>query len=184
MIANTEQKNISKTNLWILVAIVSLVGVTLGSYWGRSKPSRSEISLAGFSAPKLDGSKLDINAATEPVLIVNFWASWCPPCADELPSLLKLTRTLGGQVRVIALSQDEDEKKMRDFLSKFGELPKGFEVAWDRDGSLAKKLGVAKLPESFILDRDRKLVKKIEGYDDWASPGVLSYFRLLSEGEL
>ena len=142
---------------------------------------RTEMNLSGLKLAGLRGAPLDIATIREPVLILNFWASWCPPCAEELPSLLKLVRENKGKIRVIAFSQDEDLAKMEGFLEKFGVLPDGFDVVTDRDGSLAKRFGVAKLPESFVLDRSRRLARKIDGYDDWSTPGARAYFRLLTD---
>lgn len=172
----------------LILAVVGVIAIGFGAGLWYSKTRRDErvaISLQGIqvrtvSGPEfISGPTFNIEPLHEPILIVNFWASWCPQCAEELPSLLKLVRANPGKIRVVAFSQDEDEKKMSEFLSKFGDLPRGFDVARDADGSIAKRFRVPKLPESFILDRERRLVRKIEGYDDWSAPGARAYFNLL-----
>jgi cytochrome c biogenesis protein CcmG, thiol:disulfide interchange protein DsbE len=166
--------------LVLSVISVCVLGLSLG-YWFRpsAMPARTDLNLSGLKFANLSGATVEVAAISEPVLILNFWATWCPPCSEELPSLLKLVRSNPGKIRVIAFSQDEDETKIPEFLARFGEIPKGFEIVYDRDRSLAKRFGVEKLPESFILDRKRRLARKIDGYDDWSTAGAVAYFNLL-----
>ncbi|MDZ4081692.1 MAG: TlpA disulfide reductase family protein [Bdellovibrionales bacterium] len=132
----------------------------------------------------VDGRKIDLSDSSSskyPVVIVNFWASWCPPCAEELPSLLKLVRKFEGKVLILAISEDEDVEKMNSFLKQYGELPNSFAVIWDKGFLYKARFRAEKLPESWIFDKDRRLDKKINGYEDWGTPGALQYFKELVE---
>ncbi len=123
---------------------------------------------------------LALHELTNPVVVVNVWASWCEPCAEELPSLLRMVEQMNGKVRVLAISQDEDPAKMNAFLKRFEPLPKGFDVVADPSGKIGQKFRVQKLPESFIVNRAKQIVRKIEGYDDWSTAGALAYLQLIA----
>lgn len=113
------------------------------------------------------------------VVIVNFWASWCNPCVEEFPSMIKLVESLGGDVIVLAVSTDDEEKDIHAFMKAFGLPRPGFEVLWDKNKSVMNTYGVNKIPESFLIGRDGKLVRKVLGIENWASPDAIDYFKQL-----
>lgn len=125
------------------------------------------------------GRDFDLHTRKEPLVIVNFWASWCAPCVEEFPSMLKLVKEMKGRVLVVAVSMDDEEKDLRAFLKIFKVPQPGFEVIWDKDKSIGKAYDVGKLPETFIVDADRMLRRKVLGIEDWASPNAKSYFESL-----
>lgn len=111
---------------------------------------------------------------TGKVLIVNFWATWCPPCIEELPSLMRMQQQLGDKVIVIAVSVDEDEAQYHDFLQK-----NSVNLLTVRDpGQVSPKLyGTTGWPESFIIDRNGVVQRKFIGAIDWTSPEVMGYLQ-------
>jgi thiol-disulfide isomerase/thioredoxin len=127
------------------------------------------------SVPAPDFSTIDLQEATvqlsqikEPIIIINFWASWCTPCLEEIPSLHKLVATFAGKIHLIAVSGDSSIEEMRIFLKSYPELTnKNISIVWDKDKELMKLYRVNRLPESFILSSDKKLVKKVVGSIDW-----------------
>lgn len=129
----------------------------------------------------LDGKKFDLSKIDTPVVIVNFWASWCGPCVEEFPSMLKLVDAMGGKVTIVAVSMDDDEKDLRAFAKLFKVPRKGFEVLWDREKKVMNTYAVGKLPESYIVGPDRKLIRKVLGIENWATPDAISYFKSLAE---
>jgi thiol-disulfide isomerase/thioredoxin len=135
-----------------------------------------------FSASRLDGSTYSLSEAKGKIVILNFWASWCNPCVQEFPSLIKLIDKFEGKVVLVALSADEDKKDVEAFLKAFG-LPKpNIEILWDKDRTIANRFGVGKIPESFLVGKDGKLLRKIIGIDDWATPGAIEFFTDLVNG--
>jgi cytochrome c biogenesis protein CcmG/thiol:disulfide interchange protein DsbE len=99
------------------------------------------------------------------VLILNFWATWCPPCREELPSLDALQRTLGPKgLVVLAVSVDKDEKVYRDFLVA---NKVAMTTARDPSQEINRKYGTVQFPESYIIDRSGKVVVKIINTTDW-----------------
>lgn len=137
-----------------------------------------------FTLERLDGTKLKLSDYKGKMLIVNFWASWCNPCVEEFPSMVRLAEKMKGDMVVIAVSTDENRKDIETFLKLFG-LPKpGFEIVWDRDGKLKDTYAVGKIPESYIVTPDFKLARKILGVEKWDSDEAVQYFQLLGHGKI
>lgn len=133
-----------------------------------------------IQAVDLAGRPFDLSKIDTPVVIVNFWASWCAPCVEEFPSMLKLVDALDGKLTIVAVSMDDDEKDLNAFAKLFKVPQPGFEVLWDKDKNVMNTYAVGKLPESYIVGRDRKLIRKVLGIEDWATPNAIDYFRTLA----
>lgn len=168
------------TGVFILVAI----GILLGQKLTGSRRAVSVFPMQQLHFKKLNGEAVDGKDIQEPLLIVNLWASWCEPCKAELPSLIELAKAQPNRIKLLAISQDEDRSKLDEFLKLFPNPPANFIYGWDPDGTLAKAIHVEKLPESFILNQKRELVKKIEGYDDWSGSGAKRFFDLILEEQI
>lgn len=132
----------------------------------------SQDGLKDFQAPTIDNATFKLSQTTQKVVILNFWASWCGPCVQEFPSLLKVVDEFHGDVALVALSVDSDEKQMREFLKNYNVTNPNIYLLKDPDYVLAENFGTFKLPESYILNKDRKLVKKISGSIDWGNPDI------------
>jgi thiol-disulfide isomerase/thioredoxin len=106
------------------------------------------------------------------VLLVNLWATWCPPCVVELPSLDLLQAKLGDRnFRVITISMDRgDAAKIPAFLKERGveRLP----AYWDKDYDIPRKWTYGGLPASFLIGADGRLIEKFEGPRKWDSGEV------------
>ncbi len=119
----------------------------------------------------LDGAQVSIQAFRGQLLVLNVWASWCPPCRKEMPSLERLSKTADGRhIVVVGMSIDGDAKVARDFLSQNGITFRNF---IDPEKRIADALGVHAYPETFLIAPDGKLVRKIMGEQDWSSPAML-----------
>lgn len=129
-----------------------------------------------FTLERMDGTPFKLSEQKGKILIVNFWASWCNPCVEEFPSMIKLVEHFKGDVVVVAISTDDDRKDIDTFMKAFG-LPKpGFEVVWDKDKEAMAKYGINKIPESFLVGADFKLIRKVLGIENWYSQGAIDYF--------
>lgn len=121
-----------------------------------------------------DGSTLKLSALKGKVVLLNFWATWCPPCRDEIPSMMKLDKAMTGKpFQMVAVSMDEGGKPAIDTFFK----ERGFMLPTylDSNGMAARSYGVTGVPESFIVDKSGVIVKKIIGGLDWGSPEVASF---------
>ncbi len=141
-----------------------------------------EDSAPNFSLKNLDGHTVELTHFKDKVVIVNFWASWCPPCVRELPSLLSLIEKFKGDVVLIAVSADEDENDLREFLkaNKISENLAAVHIVRDPTNQVASLYGTNKLPESYILRRQNRFHRKIEGLKNWSSPAFIKTFNELT----
>lgn len=117
-----------------------------------------------------DGSQtLGLGQFRGKVVLLNFWASWCPPCIDELPSLMALHRQMPHLV-ILAVSMDNDVQAYRNFL-----LENGINFATIRDPSyrVAHLYGTSQIPDSYVIDRSGHIVRKYVSAQDWTSPEIL-----------
>jgi cytochrome c biogenesis protein CcmG/thiol:disulfide interchange protein DsbE len=109
-------------------------------------------------------------------VVVHFWATWCAPCAEEFPSLVKFAQKYKGSVAVFAVTVDESRPDIDDFLSAFGFKESGITVIRDPDYTLAQKYGTQKLPESYVLSKEHLLIRKLPTSVNWTAPDVNEYF--------
>lgn len=129
-----------------------------------------------FTRQNLDGGSVSLDKYKGKVVIVNFWASWCAPCIEEIPSLIKLVDHYDGRVQLVAVSGDSSRKDIDIFMKSFkGMANKNIEVVWDEDKSLMALYGVERLPESYIAYPDHKLAKKIIGTINWFTNDSIEY---------
>lgn len=146
---------------------------------------QGEPSLRG-RAPKdfeltLAGKPAHLSDLRGKVVLLNFWATWCPPCVDEAPSLNALQRRiapLGGTV--LGLSVDEDPSAYEEFLKTYGIT---FPTYRDPKGvQLAKEYGTTMYPETYIIGRNGRFERKVVGPQDWTSLEMTAYLdSLLNE---
>jgi cytochrome c biogenesis protein CcmG/thiol:disulfide interchange protein DsbE len=115
------------------------------------------------------------------VTLVNIWATWCFPCREEMPTMERVYDALSPQgFRIAAVSVDDG--KPDDVVAFARELDLSFDILHDRSGRVQQTYQVFKLPESFLVNRDGYIVKRIIGAYDWNSPanrGLIE--RLLAE---
>ena len=123
-----------------------------------------------LSLKDLDGAAQALQAYRGNVVVLNFWATWCEPCRDEMPSFNKLKRSFEGKpVVVLAVNVGEGEGRIAEFLRK---VPVDFPVLLDRDAAASRAWKVRLLPATFILGRDGRVRYSYAGERDWGEPDV------------
>ena len=108
-------------------------------------------------------------------VVLNFWATWCVPCVEELPSLLVLQHRF-PQITVLAISQDEDPAAYRQFLL---DNHVDFLTLRDPSARIPRLYGTIKIPETYIIDRKGILRRKFVSAQDWANPEIVDYLSKL-----
>ncbi|HEX5226276.1 MAG TPA: TlpA disulfide reductase family protein [Bryobacteraceae bacterium] len=176
----------SKVDLVIKGVIAALV-VTLGFVvvWsmqdhvvkaGDTAPNFSITTTAGdLMTPRNFGGK---------VLVLNFWASWCPPCVEEAPSLNEFAKTLKSSgVVVLGVSVDRNDRSYENFIKRFGVT---YPIARDPEENISYRYGTYKIPESYIIDRNGKVVRKFAGLPErdgqaisWMDPEMVGFVKSL-----
>lgn len=135
---------------------------------------------ADFTLRDLDGKLHKLSDYRGKVVFLNFWATWCPPCRSEIPSMERLNEVLGSKDFVmLAVNVDENVKDLEGFVKEY---PHKFTVLSDADGAVQKLYRVDKFPETFILDRQGRISEHIIGARDWSSTEALKFFSTQIDG--
>ena len=113
----------------------------------------------------LDGKMLNLeDTKAKKVLLVNFWATWCPPCIAEMPSLQRLYDDYNDKIQFVFVS-NEDTEKIKAFLAK-----KGFTMPiYNKYNAMPKAFDVSKIPTTFIISKGGQIVVEETGITDWNS---------------
>jgi cytochrome c biogenesis protein CcmG/thiol:disulfide interchange protein DsbE len=118
------------------------------------------------------------------VLVLNFWASWCAPCVEEAPSLNEFAKTFKDSgVVVLGVSVDRNEQSFQSFVKRFDV---SYPTARDPEQNLSYRYGTYKIPESYIIDRNGKVVRKYAGLPErdgqaisWTDPELVGFVKSL-----
>ena len=110
---------------------------------------------ADFTLDALNGPKVQLSELRGKVVLVNFWATWCPPCRKEMPDLDALSKRFGKQGFVVLSITDEDTAKVTPFIKEMGYKSI---VLFDPEGKVAQSFHVDGIPKNFVFDREGKLV--------------------------
>jgi len=157
----------------ILVLVAALVYVIYGAIYER-------VIAAGDTAPEFtvqteSGRTVSVPNFGGKLLVLNFWATWCPPCIQETPSLSEFARQYASKgVVVLGISVDKDEKAYRAFLQRF---KPAFLTA--REFKSHEDYGTYMYPETYIIDASGKVLRKYMEPVNWMSPDTTSYINSL-----
>lgn len=122
-----------------------------------------------LSLPVLDGGAIDIGALRGRVVLVNFWATWCAPCRDEMPSLERLRQQLAGDdFEVLAVDVGESREDVRRFLDSL-DTPLSLPILLDEDTAVTQQWAVIGLPTTYVVTREGRLEYQALGERDWSS---------------
>jgi peroxiredoxin len=110
------------------------------------------------------------------VVLLNLWATWCPPCIQEIPDLERLQQRMGDKVTILAVSYDDTEKDYQRFVRA---RKMGFLTVHDREHKLKELYQPTGPPESYVIDRSGKILRKFIGAQQWASDEFVQYLNKL-----
>lgn len=158
-----------------LPAALWLIVVSAGCYTG-SRPPHVGSPAKDFTIQDSD-HQVSLNQFRGQIVIVNFWATWCPPCEQELPSLIDMQNRLRGRgVAVLGVSIDVDGDAYHRFLTQRGV---NFVTVRDPERKIPDMYGTYGWPESYIIDRQGVLRRKIIGPINWDSPEIMQFLNKL-----
>lgn len=155
----------------ILLVLVLVLGISLA--WVVKGTLDDHIVRIGDTAPDFrvvteTGRTITPESFGGKLLVLNFWASWCQPCLQEVPSLEVFNRQFAPEgVVVLGVSVDKNENLYRQFLKQF---PVTFQVARDPSWDIAANYGTFQLPETYIIDSSGKVVQKVVAAQNWMNP--------------
>lgn len=129
-----------------------------------------------FTLNDLNGKPVSLHDFKGKIVLINFWATWCAPCVKEFPSLQRLVKKFKGQVVVVAVSYDRQRDDIDSFIRAFGGTDDNFVILWDKERTTSRLYGTDVLPETYLVNRDHKLIRKIAGEALWDDPMALQFF--------
>lgn len=131
-----------------------------------------------FTFPGLDGKMVSLTDYKGKVVFLNAWATWCPPCREEMPSMEKLYQQLKGEdFEILAVSIDTSgAEAVGPFIKEYG---LSFPALLDAGGTIRDLYGTTGIPESYIIGKEGLIEKIVIGPLDWSTPEVVRFFRNL-----
>ena len=170
--------------LWVLVAVSVAIFLFLYKSTRLDREVRMTVPFSkarvgdpapDFVLPALGGGTLRLADYRGKVVFLNFWATWCPPCRSEIPSMESLYKRFGTRdFDILAVSIDDNgEGAVRGFGTAYGIT---FPVLLDPQRTTYALYGLTGVPETFIIDRDGKIVFKVIGPQDWMNRQWIDYF--------
>ena len=131
----------------------------------------------GFALVTDEGQRLSRSQFGGQLLVLNFWATWCVPCVQELPSLNQFQKQFASSgVVVLGVSVDQNERAYRQFLQRAGVT---FRTSRDPEADLSSRYGTFKYPETYVIDRNGKVLQKHIGPRDWMDQRLLAEIKAL-----
>jgi cytochrome c biogenesis protein CcmG/thiol:disulfide interchange protein DsbE len=139
-----------------------------------------KLRLIGSAAPDFTIKDSDHTVALRDyrgkIVILNLWATWCPPCIEEIPDLDLLQKRMGDKVTILAVSYDDTESAYKQFVR---EHRMGFITVHDRDRKLKDLYQPTGPPETYVIDRSGKILRKFIGPQRWADSEIVDYLQKL-----
>jgi len=156
----------------VLAFVVGFVAAFAHPDYRHGEPSLRGTPEHDF-ALSLDGKPTHLSDLRGQVVLLNFWASWCPPCVEETPALNQLQKQIqarGGTI--LGVSVDEDPAAYDKFLRQYNV---DFPTFRDPSKSIPVAYGTTMYPDTYVIRRDGRIDRKFIGPQDWTSPTMLSY---------
>ena len=173
---------VRKVGAWAVIGIAMLVLVLFAMPTYR----QGEASIAGKTAQDFPlevwGKPGHLTDLKGKVVILNFWATWCPPCVEETPALNHLQKYIEARNGVIlGVAADEDPAAFEKFLRDQGIVFLTYRDPSTKDNHspIALSYGTSMYPETYVIDRRGKIARKFIGFQQWDSPDMLAYFDAL-----
>ncbi len=164
---------------WLIV--ISILVVLAAGFWFALPEApgtmREGDQITNLNLPDLQGAMQTLPKGE--VILLNFWATWCPPCRKEIPSMVKLHKKLSSQgLRIVAVSVDKNRDDLENFVKEH-QMP--FMVLHDADSIAARQYGVFRFPETFLIDRQGRVRHRLVGEVEWMSEPMIQILTQMLE---
>ena len=168
-----------KLRLVVGVLMLGSVGLGVGPTYAQERLTKlsGELSAPQFELRDLDGNVHRMSDYRGKVVVVNFWATWCPPCREEMPSMQRAWEQLSEEdIAMLAINVGEDEDQIFTFTADY---PVEFPLLMDQNSEVIQQWPVRGLPTTFVVDPEGRLVYQAIGGRDWDAPDLLAQLRAL-----
>lgn len=157
----------------VLLMLVATVAVAEQPPLGhKMNPVSPPLAAPGFTLPDMDGEMHSLNDFRGKVVMLNFWATWCPPCRREMPSMQRLYEKYRERgLAVVAVNQFEDPDLVFEFTGRLS-LEPTFPILFDRESRVSEQYGVKGLPTTYLLDKTGKIQFRAIGGREFDHPEV------------
>lgn len=144
-------------------------------------PAQQPAPAPGFALPDLDGKPHTLADYRGKVVVLNFWATWCPPCRYEMPSMERAWEKVRDQgIVFIAVNVGEDSDTVFTFLADY---PVEFPLLLDEQAKVVKQYPVTGLPTTYVVDPQGRITHRAVGAREWDDEGLLNSLRVLSKSK-
>lgn len=178
-----DKPGFKAATLIVLVVIIAAIVLLIqgkDSIFGPVQPTglHKGSHAPDIALPGLDGRTVRLKDYRGKVVFLNIWATWCPTCRDEMPSMEKLYQELKGEpFEILAVSIDKGgARAVTPFMKAFN---LSFPILLDPEGTIGRPYGVTGVPESFIINKEGFIERIVIGPIDWAEPTIVRFFRTL-----
>lgn len=159
---------------WLGLAVLMLCAMPISAAELKVLPPRAAPALM---LPALSGGNVDLKAMRGRVVLVNFWAVWCPPCRKEMPSMNRLMAKMAGQpFTILGVNEGETPEEINAFLKQ---IPVNFPILLDAEGGQLKPWQVFAFPTSYVVDKQGRLRLGLFGSIEWDSPDAVAQLKKL-----
>jgi thiol-disulfide isomerase/thioredoxin len=157
----------------VLLMLVATVAVAEQPPLGhKMNPVSPPLAAPGFTLPDMDGEMHSLEDFRGKVVMLNFWATWCPPCRREMPSMQRLYEKYRERgLTVVAVNQFEDPDLVFEFTGRLS-LEPTFPILFDRESRVSEQYGVKGLPTTYLLDKTGKIQFRAIGGREFDHPEV------------
>lgn len=177
---------------WMVGGLLGLLVVLVALGWtvrDRFLPVEVGTAAPSFAARDLQGDPVALAELRGEVVLLNIWATWCPPCREEMPSMQRLYDRLEGEgLRVVAVSIDAPSGQVDaggrpggDIGAFADAMGLSFPIWHDPSGDVQRIYRTTGVPESFVIDRNGTIIKKVIGATEWDSEANVDLIRRLLE---
>lgn len=165
----------------VAAAVVAAVYAALWLSKPPPDPIRPGQAAPGFELPRLDGAApISLAQLRGRVVLVNFWATWCKPCEQEMPAMQRLYESLAGtDFELLAVSVDQSADDVKAFRDR---LALSFPILLDPAKRVSSEYQSYRYPESYLIDRDGRILSRYVGPRDWDTAAYRDRIRGLAAG--
>ncbi len=163
-------------DLLIIVGVAVVVVLLLYLERGEFKKIKLGTPAPDFELYSLSGQKVSLSMYKGKVVLLNFWATWCPPCREEIPSLNALYQMLHPEgLEILGVSEDNSGlDAVKPFVNRFGIV---FTVLLDPSRKVGALYSIGGVPETFLIDKNGIVRYKFVGPKNWTSPSIVSFIK-------